>query len=196
MIGRPSRSSRHIHLPKGFSLAEVLVVMVIFGILAAMAVPRINLAPAATRSAATLTGSALLVAQRGAIARQHNVVVAFDAAGRRIRVHYDTNNDGQVQGTEMANWQPLPEGVVFGRAAAPAGRAGSGAISFRGRENGYPAVFFLRNGSASEEGGFYLTTAANQAASRANNVRMVVVDRATGRPTWQVYNGSTWKNEF
>jgi len=174
----------------------MLVVLVIFGILVAMAAPRINLAPAATRSAASITGTALLVAQRGAVARQHNVVVAFDASGRRIRVHYDVNNDGRVQGGEMANWQPLTAGVVFGRAAAPAGRAGTAAISFKGRQDGYPAIYFMRNGSASEEGGFYLATAANQAANRSSNVRMVVVDRATGRPTWQVYDGTKWTNEF
>lgn len=172
------------------------MVLVIFGILVAMAAPRLNLAPAHTRSAANLAGTALLSAQRGAVARQHNVVVAFDVTGRRIRVHYDSDNDGRVDAGEFATWTPLPTGVVFGRAGAPAGRAGSGAISFHARQDGFPALFFMRNGIASEEGGFYLATAADQARGRAINVRMVVVDRATGRPSWQVYDGTKWKTEF
>lgn len=172
------------------------MVLVIFGILAAMAAPRLNLAPAHTRSAANLAGTTLLAAQRAAVARQHNVVVAFDVTGRRIRVHYDTDNDGLVDTGEHVFWQPLTEGVVFGRGGAPAGRAGSGAISFRERQDGYPALFFMRNGIASEEGGFYLVTAADQSRNRAINVRMVMVDRATGRPSWQVYDGSKWKTEF
>lgn len=172
------------------------MVLVIFGILAVMAAPRINLAPARTRSAANAAGSTLLAAQRAAVARQQNVVISFDAPGKRIRVHYDANGDGLIQATEQAFWQPLPEGVVFGRAGAPAGRAGASAVSFVGREAGLPAVFFMRNGSASEEGGFYLATALEQARGTSSNVRMVVIDRATGRPNWQVYEGGKWKTEF
>ncbi|HET7229405.1 MAG TPA: type II secretion system protein [Longimicrobium sp.] len=197
MSRRAIGASRHIGVGEdGFSMVEVLTVLVIFGILAAMVGPRINLAPARAGSAASLAGSTLLAAQRAAVARQHNVVVAFDQAGRRLRVHYDADNDGRVDTDEHVTWVALPEGVVFGRAGATAGRAGAGAVSFRLRQDGYPAVFFLRNGSASEEGGFYLTTAANQAAGKAAEARMVVLDRATGRPGWQRYDGSTWKPEF
>ncbi|HYH79746.1 MAG TPA: type II secretion system protein [Longimicrobium sp.] len=188
---------RHIGFaPRGFSLAEVLVVLVIFGILILIAAPRMSLAPARTRSAANTTGSTLLAAQRAAVSRQQNVVISFDAPGKRIRVHYDANGDGVIQATEHAYWQPLPEGVVFGRAGAPAGRVGTAAVSFRGRQGGLPAVFFMRNGSASEEGGFYLATALDQSRGAASSVRMVVVDRATGRPNWQVYSGGAWKTEF
>jgi len=174
----------------------MLIVLVIFGILAAMAAPRISLSPAKLRSASTMAGSTLLAAQRAAIARQHNVVISFDTTDRRLRIHYDQNNDGQIQSGEHSYWQPLPDGVVFGRAGAPAGRAGSAAISFRGREAGLPAATFLRSGSMSEEGGFYLTTMVDRTKGYSANVRMVMVDRATGRPTWQRYEGSTWKTEF
>jgi Tfp pilus assembly protein FimT len=177
-------------------MVEVLMVLVIFGILAAMVGPRLNLAPARGTAAAQLAGSTLLAAQRAAVARQHNVVVAFDQPRRRMRVHYDSDNDGRAEDTEHVTWVALPEGVVFGRGAAPAGRAGAGAVTFRQRQDGFPAVFFLRNGSASEEGGFYLVSAASRAAGKAAEARMVVLDRATGRPSWQRYDGSTWKTEF
>jgi prepilin-type N-terminal cleavage/methylation domain-containing protein len=194
---RPDPLPRHTGSGShGFSLAEMLIVLVIFGILAAMAAPRMSLSPAKLRAAASMAGSTLMAAQRAAIARQHNVVVSFDTAGRRLRVHYDLNNDGQIQTGEHNYWQPLPDGVVFGRAGAPAGRAGSAAISFRGREAGLPAAVFLRSGSMSEEGGFYLTTTLDRDRGNSGNVRMVTVERATGRPTWQRYEGGTWKTEF
>lgn len=197
VLGRSDHPPRHIGPgTHGFSLAEMLIVLVIFGILTVMAAPKISLSPAKLRAAASMAGSTLLAAQRAAIARQHNVVISFDTAGRRLRVHYDQNNDGQIQGGEHNYWQPLPDGVVFGRAGAPAGRAGSAAISFRGREAGLPAATFLRSGSMSEEGGFYLTTLADHNKGNSANVRMVTVDRATGRPSWQRYEGGTWKTEF
>jgi len=177
-------------------MAEVLIVMVIFGLLAAMAVPKMNLSAFRGASAGSVAGSTVMAAARAAVARQHNVVVAIDQPGRRLRIHYDQNNDGTVGSGEWARWEPLPDGVVFSRATAPAGRIGSSAVSFRGREDGMPAVTFLRNGSASEEGGFYLATAEAVARGRSANVRMVVVDRATARLSWYTYDGARWKREF
>jgi prepilin-type N-terminal cleavage/methylation domain-containing protein len=180
----------------GVSMVEILAVLVIVGLLTVMAAPRINLTPFRAQAAVSQAGSTLLAASRAAVTRQHNVVVAVDEPGRRIRVHYDTDNDNTVDVGEIARWEPLPDGVVFGRAGAPAGRAGTSNVSFRGREGGLPAITFQRNGSASEEGGFYLTTANAVATGRAVDARMVVVDRATARPSWLTWNGSQWKSEF
>jgi Tfp pilus assembly protein FimT len=177
-------------------MAEVLVVMVIFGLLAMMAVPRMSLTPFRSSSAARVVGSALLAAARGAVARQHNVIVAVDEPGRRLRIHYDADDDGAMDAGEWVRYEPLPDGVVFGRAGAPAGRIGAASVSFRGRQGGLPAITFLRNGSASEEGGFYMATTEAVARSRAADARMVVVDRATGRPSWLTYDGARWKTEF
>lgn len=172
------------------------MVLVIFGILGAIVAPRLNLAPARGSAAASLSGSTLMAAQRAAVSRQHNVVVAFDQPRRRMRVHYDADNDGRVDTGEHVTWATLPDGVVFGRGGAPAGRAGAGAVSFRLRQDGFPAVFFMRNGSASEEGGFYLMSADAQAQGKAREARMLVLDRATGRPSWHRYDGAQWKTEF
>jgi hypothetical protein len=171
-------------------------VMVIFGLLAAIAVPRVDLGAFRGVSAGSVVGSALLAAGRSAVVRQHNVVVSVDPSNRRLRVHYDADNDGQIDTGEWVRMEPLPEGVEFSRAGAPAGRVGAAAISFRGREGGLPAITFLRNGSASEEGGFYLATAQAVATSQKVNVRMMLVDRATGRPSWFIYDVSGWKREF
>lgn len=180
----------------GVSMIEVMVVMVIFGILAAIAVPRVDLSSFRGVSAGTVAGSALLAAGRGAVVRQHNVVVAVDEANRRLRIHYDANNNGTINTGEWVRMEPLPDGVVFSRAAAPAGRVGAAAVSFRGRQNSLPAITFLRNGSATEEGGFYLATTRAVAQGRSANVRMVLIDRATGRPSWFTYDASGWKREF
>ena len=180
----------------GVSMIEVLVVMVIFGILASIAVPRVDLGAFRGSSAVSVAGSALLAAGRSAVVRQHNVVVAVDQTNRRLRIHFDTNDDGAIGTGERVQMEPLPEGVVFDRAGAPAGRVGAAAVSFRGRQGALPAITFLRNGSASEEGGFYLATARGVAAGQDVNVRMVLVDRATGRPSWFIYKASGWVREF
>lgn len=177
----------------GFSLAELIVVITIFGLLMAMAIPRLDVTPVRAQAAAAQSMAVLMAAQRAAVARQHNVVVAVDAAGRRLRVHYDTNNNGTVDAGEIARWDPLPDGVVFGRSTASAGRVGTLAVSFRFRQDGYPAVNFLRNGSASEEGGFYLTSAGAKTGASA---RQVVVERATGRTLVFIYSANAWKTEF
>lgn len=188
-----ARHAAAAHPSAGFSLAEVLVVITIFGVLTAIAVPRINFTPVRAHSAGTQSTSVLMGAQRAAVSRQHNVVVAVDATQGRLRVHYDRNNNGTVDNGEIARWEWLPEGVVFGRSTAPAGRIGAGPVSFRYRQNGYPAVNYLRNGSASEEGGFYLTSAG---AKSGESARQVVVERATGRAILYLYSGGAWKTEF
>lgn len=178
-------------------MAEVLVVMVIFGILAVIAAPRVDLSSFRGVSAGSVAGSTLLAAGRGAVVRQHNVVVAVDQTNRRLRIHYDSNGDNTINTGEWVRMEPLPDGVVFSRAGAPAGRVGSAAVSFRGRQGTLPTITFLRNGSASEEGGFYLATTRAVATSQSNNVRMVLIDRATGRPSWFIYSTAAgWKREF
>ncbi|HEU4454432.1 MAG TPA: hypothetical protein VFR81_15295, partial [Longimicrobium sp.] len=135
-------------------------------------------------------------AQRAAVARQHDVVVAVDVPGRALRVHYDTDGDGRVDTGEVVRRERLGEGAVFGRGSAPAWLPGAAAVSFAGRQDGMPAVTFRRSGSASEEGGFYVTSARAQAAGLAKHARAVVVDRATGRPGWASYTGGQWKRDF
>lgn len=177
----------------GFTVAEMLAVLVIMGIMAAIAVPRLDIAEVRTAGAVQVAGSTLLAAQRAAVTRQHDVVVAFDPTGRAIRLHYDRDNDGRADAGEEVRAEPLAEGVVFGRGAAPAYFVGPDAVTFTRRApDGLRVVTFHRSGSASEEGGVYLTTRRGRAA----DARVVVVDRATGRASWLAYTGSTWKREF
>jgi len=136
--------------------------------------------------------STLARAQYRAVLQQHDVIVWFDVAPRRLRVHEDRNNDGLVQAGEPVTYVQLPDGVVFGRGPAPALPMGLGPVTFKQRF-GTPYVTFHRNGSASEAGGLYLTAVGN---AEARDARAIEVERSTGRASWFVYDGSAWKRGF
>jgi prepilin-type N-terminal cleavage/methylation domain-containing protein len=180
----------------GYSLMEVLLVLVLIGIMLVLATPRMNLSPTRTEAAVHALASTLMAAQRAAVSGQHDVVVAFDEGQRRVRVHHDVDNDGAVDGGEPVRLQPLEPGVTFGRGSAGAlAQLGARAVSVTGTQGALPAVTFNRSGSASEEGGAYLTTPAST-SPRPTTARAVVVDRATGRAvTWR-YAASGWERKF
>lgn len=173
-------------------MVEVMAVLVIIGIMVAIAAPRIDTAPYRVNSEVQQMGSTLLAVQRAAVTRQHSMVVSFDQAGRRMRVHYDLNSNGRIDTGESTYFEPLEKGVVFGRGAAPQHYFGPDAVDFTFRQGGLPAVAFHRNGSVNEEGGVYLTSLKG----RATDARAVVIDRGTGRPSWYNYSGSAWKQDF
>lgn len=180
----------------GYSMVEVLLVLVLIGILVALGAPRMNLSHTRTESGVHALATALMAAQRAAVSGQHDVVVAFDRGQRRIRVHHDLDNDAVIDGNELVELKPLEPGVVFGRGGAgPLAQLGSPDVSFTRTQGGLPAVTFNRAGSASEEGGAYLTTPATTAPP-ARSSRAVVVDRATGRAAVWRHTGSAWERRF
>lgn len=201
MLHTPFPSARGTPRPPpdpraGYSVAELMVVVVIIGIALALGAPRLNLTPTRTEAAIQGLSSTLMAAQRAAVSGQHDVVVAFDEGQRRVRVHHDLDNDGAIDAGERVRMEPLGRGVVFGRGGAGAlAQLGDGAVSFTGRQGGLPAVTFNRAGSASEEGGAYLTTPP-AASPPATAARAVVVDRATARAaTWR-YTPNGWQRKF
>ena len=190
-------ASRSARAESGFSLIEVLIVLVLIGLATVMAVPRIDLDFYRIDAGMHAVGSQLLTAQRLAVKRQHNVVVAFDTAAHRIRVHQDADNDGLIDAGETSGYTALGDGVVFGCSGAPTAPllGVSRVISFVGRQYGMPAVTFRRSGSASEEGGFVLTSRRAAAeGGKPHSSRGVRVERSTGRITWYRYAGA-WKRE-
>lgn len=194
-----ARSASHIlrFARDGFSLIEVLTLLVVLGIVTSIAVPRLDVQRYQIEAAMQSVGSTLLAAQRAAVQRQHDVIVSFDAANSRVRIHADTNNDRAISEGEPVRWEKLGDGVRFGRASAPALQGADAAISFALRQNGLPAVVFSRNGSASEEGVFYLTSArAQHNAAYARDTRALRIERSTGRPGWYRLDGTQWTREF
>lgn len=192
------RSSRTHLASRGFSMIELLLVIVIIGMLGAIALPRIDVAQFQVNSAVQSLSTTMVAAQREAITKQHDLILTFDAANREVRLAWDVNSNGAINAGERTRAVSLDDRVVFGRGNAPARAFGDQPINFDDEIAGLPALTFHRNGSASGVGGFYLTSRAAAAgdATRTNHTRAVEIIRATGRTEWWRYSGSAWARGF
>jgi prepilin-type N-terminal cleavage/methylation domain-containing protein len=184
--------------PAGFTLVELLLVIVIMGILGAIALPRIDVAKFQVNSAVQAVSTTMVAAQREAVTKQHDIILTFDAANRQVRLIWDANSDGIISPGERSRVVTLDDRVTFGLGNAPARAFGSQPVNFDDVINGLPALTFHRNGSASGVGGFYLTSlaAASGDPTKTNHTRAVEIIRATGRTEWWRYNGSRWDRGF
>lgn len=181
----------------GFTLIELVLVMVIIGALTGIALPHIDLQRYRAETAMQGIGTVLLASQRLAVTRQHDVIVRFDVPGGAVVVHEDADNDQTLDAGERERRVPLGDEVVFARAAAPAHPMEPNVIGFSRVVRGLPAVTFHRNGAASEAAGFYLTTRrAVNGNDHPEDTRFVEVDRATGRASWFRYVNADWQRGF
>lgn len=181
----------------GFTLIELVVVMTIGSLLALIAMPHIDVAGARAQSAARSAHMALAAAQQRAVLRQHDVVVEFDDGDGTMRFFDDANRNGAQDAGEVGWAHQLEESMVFGRGLAPAGPAGAGAISFAAGGGGEPTLTFHRSGSASQAGGFYLSTPrAAASASHVEDAYAITVSRATGRVRMHRVVRNTWMEAF
>lgn len=184
--------------PAGFTLIELLIVLVIISIVVGFAAPRIDFVRFEIQGAVQRVSSTLMVAQRTAIKRQHNVIVAFDVASGLVRIHEDANNNRQIDEGEVVRYVDLGDHVVFGRTAAPAHTIlGEDFVTFVRTQGDLPAVVFGRGGNASEHGGLYLTSRRGLATgNRPDDDYAIEVERATGRIGWFRYDGAEWGRGF
>jgi prepilin-type N-terminal cleavage/methylation domain-containing protein len=183
----------------GVTLIELVIVLAMIGIVAAIGLPRIDLARYQIDGAMQAVGTSLMVAQRLAVTRQHDVAVRFDLAGQALLIHEDANNNAQVDAGERVRRVVLGDKVVFGRGSAPAAPAVGPAnpVTFTKTAEGFPVVTFHRNGSASEAGGFYLTSRrALTTGLHSDDARAVEIERATGRAAWYRYGNGTWTRKY
>ncbi len=177
----------------GFSMIEVLSVIVIIGLLTAVALPKVGIASYQANAGAQVVSSALSYAQRQAISRQADTRVAFDLPNNRLRLHEDRNNDNVIDAGERVTFTNLPEGITFGRGTAAARAIGGEVVTFTRAQGILPVLVFRRDGTASEDGGVYLSTIAGLSIDRTSDVRAVEISRATGRATWFSFGTGTWK---
>jgi prepilin-type N-terminal cleavage/methylation domain-containing protein len=181
----------------GFSLMELVFVLVMAAILLGIGVSKVDVTRFRVNSAIQVLGTTMLTAQRQAVTQQHDVIVFFDTAYKRLQILEDRNNNGAADATEHMRAVPLGELIVFGRGAAPAMSFGTAPVSIVKQIGGRPALVFHRDGSASEVGGFYITSLrALRGGDRPDDARAVRIDRATGRASYFRYRADGWQKIF
>jgi hypothetical protein len=166
------------------------------GTLAAIAVPRLDFQQYRINGAVRSLNGLLSRAQRIAVTNQYSVNVLFDVSTAAIKLHEDDDNDNVMDANERVRTYPIGEGVVYGLGGAPARLYATTPISFMRRLNGMPELIFRRDGSASENGGFYITTTNAGESGRVSDARSIEVIRATGRSEWYRYTGGGWQRKF
>ena len=184
---------------RGFTLLEMMVVVVLIGMVTVIVAPRIDFARYQIDGGIQAVATTLMAAQREAIAKQHDVAIMFDQPNSSLRILYDTNNNSVIDATERVRVITLDTHVRFGRASASAlPQLGGSAVTFTRMIGGLPSVVFHRNGSASQSGGLYLTSvrAATGLVTYQRDTRALELYRATGRPEWWRYDGTNWSRGF
>lgn len=176
---------------RGFSLLELTVVLIMVGIIAAMAVPRLNYEKYRADAGMRTVRTVIQGAQRNAIMRQTNIVVGFDVANGQMHIVEDANNNCTYESPERRTSRPLEDGAKFAIPASGYSGTPSGAVTGANLCTmlGYPSIQFLRDGAASTDLDVYLTS------SRGTQVdfRLVRVTQATGRTDAYRFTGSSWK---
>ena len=173
----------------GFSMIELVTTLVIMGIVAGMAVPRIDLSRMRSDAALRQVMTVMMQAQRTALTKQHNVIVSIDVPNGRVRLVEDKNNSNTFDTGDRAVWVALESGVKFSAAPAPLDGL-SGVTSFVKPKtiDAYPSVIFRRNGAASSDVALFLSSKASDAgASRA-----VYITQSTGRADGFKYASNGW----
>ena len=169
------------------------MVCVVIGLLALVALPRVRIDNSQVDTAARTIGMSLMVAQREAVARQHNVLVMFDTAHHSVRTVWDVNNNGVVDAGEKSRPFLLPERVMLGRPSDVPKLGGETESSGpdKSTSNG-PYYIMQRSGSTDRSTVIYLTTKSSLSGGNYRDVRALFISRATGRPVWYKWKGSAW----
>lgn len=183
----------HHDLRSGFSLAEMLFVVVIVGILTSIVTPMFSPGRWRADSAVQEVALTLNAAQRLAVLRQHDVVVRFLLSDRVLRIHQDWNNNGLEDDDEDVRVLALPETVGFGSGSVPNLPAGSAPVSFPVR-SGNPTLVFHRNGAANATGAVYLRPMEGSLSTSTEAVRALTVERATGEVRCFSFRTGAWED--
>jgi prepilin-type N-terminal cleavage/methylation domain-containing protein len=176
---------------RGFSLFELLVVLSVISILAAITLPKINLHQFRIDAGVRTVQGALMQAERYAVQRQHDMVVSFDVAGKRVITIDDLNNNGAADAGEKVMNRPLEDGVRFlaPTVAIPGGTVAAVAGSKIKTLGGYPSVIFHRDGAVSSDLQVYITSTR----PNATDFKALNVTQSTGRVDFYSNSTGTWK---
>ena len=177
-----SRSDRD-----GFTLIEMLIVIIMIGILAGMMASRLDYTSYRANSIARGVLAELNTAQRTAVSLQNDVRVTT-VDGTALRIHEDTDNNGSVNGSERVTSVPLEHSFRFGKGSmsdvpAPADPTDLSTVT----------LVFRRDGTASRAGTFYISS--SQADDDCKYCRAVAVARATGRTVLYSMATGSWERK-
>jgi len=193
MRSRRISSGRNELLQRGFTIAETMVVLVIAAMMITLAIPRMDTSRYRADAIAQIVRTTLQNASRSSITRQHDMIVAFDTLGDRIRITWDANNDGVAGSTERVTYRGLDTGVLFAdpTIAGLSGAQITSAVigSAIVINNGLPSVTFHRDGSVSSDAQIYVSIAARG----PKFYRAITLTQATGRVEWYRLNTTTSK---
>lgn len=175
-------------------MIELLVVVLLLGIIAGLAVPRFDFATLRADAGVRIVRGTLMSAQRAAVMRGYDVVVSFDTTRSRMRVFQDDNGNRTPDAGERTRWTALeeqtyfttpPAPVVSGEPTAPV--TGSRLVDL----DGMPSVVFRRSGAASSTLRVYVLSRRG----RQDQYRAVSMSQATARTDWYRRIGSAWSAE-
>lgn len=186
-----SHTGRQPGVGRGFTIFELLITMSVISILAAIALPKLNLHQFRIDAGVRQVQGALMQAERFAVQRQHDMIVSFDVAGKRVLLIDDQNNNAAADGNEKVLVRPLEDGVRF--LAPPAAINGGTVAAVAGGKltpiAGYPSVIFHRDGATSTDVQVYITSTRPD----ATDFKALTVTQSTGRVDYYSYRTGAWK---
>jgi prepilin-type N-terminal cleavage/methylation domain-containing protein len=175
-----SDRERYERRRRGFTLLELVIVMVMMGVIAGLAIPRLNLSRYRIDAAAQQVRSVFQTAQRTSLTRQYDVIVSVDTLKGGLRIAEDVNNNGAIEVSEWKFWRPPGEGNHFTRPPIGLNTTNVATAVVGGNlkvVDGLPSVIFHRDGSTSSDMEIYVATEYK----RRTDFCVVSLTRSTGR---------------
>jgi prepilin-type N-terminal cleavage/methylation domain-containing protein len=184
----------------GVTLIELILVIVIAGIIAAMAIPHVNYVGYQMNQNVAAVRSGIQRAQALAVSKQHNVIVSYKSASQlwviednNDNLSWDTGERRTVIGLQYGArfYQPSVGLTISGCSATvtkPGLNGSSLTASVGGTTSSGPAFVFRGDGAASSDGEIYLTSKRGYSA----DARAVCVLQGTGHVDEYKYLAAVW----
>ena len=176
------------HRTAGYTLLEVLIVMVMIATLVVIARPRLNAPRYRADAAIQMFRNALTQAQRTALINQYDIIVIIDTVHQSLTVSEDANNDGMIESGEHSLTYPLTDGIRF--VVPPTGLDSAVSTPVVGSQLGsigaLPTLTFRRDGAATSDLQLYIATPA----APGRIYRALELIQSTGRSDWYLYNAT------